>query len=398
MQMGIMLVGVICLEVLSAKLLRGEMNALAPAFLEVLKLAIVSIGAWHTSKLDRMSAVYVGFWVMMVTELLREIPLAVMRIPLLPPELSMVNYLIARAVFSVLVLFVVHCTIARIMPTDGTYSIGPRQFTSALTLALIHMGVYSFIMSLNWMSDLSWPYIIILVLAQIYSISLLYMQVELFRKSAMKKEMAAINALLYKRKQQYDIARQNVQLINRRVHDLKRLVSKLEQGEEDAETVKVLQDLRETAGIYDAVVKTGSDVLDTVLTDKSLVCESKGIKITAVADGQSMAFLEAVDIFTIFNNILDDVIESVSNFKEGEKKSIDIMIYRRQKFLIINIIHPIFNAVKFHEGLPVPRTSDENYTNYSLKAVREVLRRYDGLLNCEEKNGIFTYRMVIPIV
>ena len=37
------------------------------------------------------------------------------------------------------------------------------------------------------------------------------------------------------------------------------------------------------------------------------------------------------------------------------------------------------------------------YMNYNLKAVREVLRRYDGIFNCEVKNGIFAFRIVIPV-
>ena len=214
----------------------------------------------------------------------------------------------------------------------------------------------------------------------------------------MKKEMEAVNALLYKRKQQYEIARQNIQLINRRVHDLKLLISGLEKDRQDRQTMEVLEKVQEAAGIYDSVVKTGSDVLDTVLTDKSLVCESKGIKISCVADGQSLAFIDAVDIFTIFNNILDECIDAVCLFQDTSRRSIDILVHTRQKFLVINILHPIFQAVKFKDGLPVPRNESAAYVNYNIKAVREILRRYDGLLNCEEKNGVFTYRIVIPIV
>ena len=105
-----------------------------------------------------------------------------------------------------------------------------------------------------------------------------------------------------------------------------------------------------------------------------------------------------MDIFTIFNNILDECIDAVCLFQDTSRRSIDILVHTRQKFLVINILHPIFQAVKFKDGLPVPRNESASFVNYNLKAVREILRRYDGLLNCEEKNGVFTYRIVIPIV
>lgn len=204
--------------------------------------------------------------------------------------------------------------------------------------------------------------------------------------------------MLYRRKQQYDLARQNVQLINRRCHELKRLVGELEKnGGVSEKSTAVLRQVEEAANIYDAVVKTGNDVLDTVLTDKSLLCESRGIKISCVADGPALSFMEAIDVYTVFNNILDMSMDNVTNFADKAKRSIDILIYRRQKFLIINIMHPMFGTVVFRNGLPAPRNRSEEFTSFDLKAVRQVLRRYDGLLNCEERNGIFTYRIVIPV-
>ena len=339
------------------------------ALCETAKIAALGFAAHSCISSGWLGSFYPAIWSIMTAEFLHELPLLILL-----------------------------KTVAVTMPQSGIYRIGPRQFTSAVTIAILHIGIYSYLMTTNWMTLLPWPYLLVLVFAQGYCLIVLYLQNELFRKSAMKKEMEAVNALLYKRKQQYEIARQNIQLINRRVHDLKLLISGLEKDRQDRQTMEVLEKVQEAAGIYDSVVKTGSDVLDTVLTDKSLVCESKGIKISCVADGQSLAFIDAVDIFTIFNNILDECIDAVCLFQDTSRRSIDILVHTRQKFLVINILHPIFQAVKFKDGLPVPRNESAAYVNYNIKAVREILRRYDGLLNCEEKNGVFTYRIVIPIV
>lgn len=59
------------------------------------------------------------------------------------------------------------------------------------------------------------------MLTQFYCVTLLYLQTELFKKAAMQKEMDALNLLYDRQRKQYQIARQNVQIINRKCHELK---------------------------------------------------------------------------------------------------------------------------------------------------------------------------------
>lgn len=407
---ALVLMGV--LEPLSGWALNRGLAIIGVAAVEMVRILLLGWLAWHTCQLTHMGGIYVAIWSVLASEVLHELPLILLRTPALERWHSAnalfmaaqeevrfyLIYFILRGILTAAGLVICSRTLAQRMPSDGTYRIGRRQLTSALTLGMIHLVVYSYLMSTDWMRNLSWPYIVILLLAQIYSLTILYVQTELFKKSEMKRQMEAVNALLYRRRQQYEIARQNVQLINRRVHDLKLLIASLEKKGQDAQTRETLRKVQEAAGIYSSVIRSGNDVLDTVLTDKSLACESRGITISAVADGPALSFMETMDIYTIFNNILDEVIDQVSQFREKDKRTIDIMIYRKEQFLIINVFHPLFGAVKFRNGLPVPRNSDDTYHNYDMEAVRQVLRRYDGLLNCEEKNGIFTYRIVIPAV
>ena len=63
--------------------------------------------------------------------------------------------------------------------------------------------------------------VITVLLCQFYFLTLLYLQTELFKKSAMQKEMDTLNLLYERQRQQYQVARQNVQIINRRCHELK---------------------------------------------------------------------------------------------------------------------------------------------------------------------------------
>lgn len=400
-------------EPFSGLALNGSFSVLTVAAAEAVRVLLLGWLACRSCSLTWLSGMYAALWSVLISEVLHELPLILLRTPALErlhtghflsaagawqeTARFFVLYYILRGILTVAGLLFARM-LAVHMSSDGTSSIGRRQLTSAITLGMIHIFVYSYLLSTDWMRDLAWPYIMILLLAQVYSLTILYIQNELFRRSEMRRQMDTVNALLARRRQQYEIARQNVQLINRRVHDLKLLVASLEKSNTDAQTRAALQKVQEATGIYNAVIKTGNDVLDTVLTDKSLFCEAHGIRISAVADGPALSFLETTDIYTIFNNILDEAIQQVSQFQDKNRRTIDLMIYRREQFLIINIYHPLSGAVRFRDGLPVPRNSRDSYHNYEMQAVRQVLRRYDGLLNCEEKNSIFTYRIVIPAV
>ena len=105
---------------------------------------------------------------------------------------------------------------------------------------------------------------------------------------------------------------ENVDLINRKCHDLKHQIAALRRISDRREREESIQALEQSVMIYDSVVKTGNDILDTVLTEKSLLCESRGITLTCVADGDCLDFMDGVDIYTIFGNALDNAIESVT--------------------------------------------------------------------------------------
>lgn len=75
---------------------------------------------------------------------------------------------------------------------------------------------------------------------------------------------------------QFQIEKDIIDLINVKCHDLKHQISALN-GVIPPDEVKALQ---ETVNIYDSIFKTGNHALDIVLTNRSLLCEKKGITLT----------------------------------------------------------------------------------------------------------------------
>ncbi len=63
-----------------------------------------------------------------------------------------------------------------------------------------------------------------------------------------------------------------------------------------------LADVAREVDVYDAAVHTGNEALDTILTEKSLVCQREGITLTCVADGSALDFMAPADIYALFGN------------------------------------------------------------------------------------------------
>ena len=77
---------------------------------------------------------------------------------------------------------------------------------------------------------------------------------------------------------------------------------------------------------YEAQNKTGNEVLDTILTSKSLYCQQHGITLTCVADGAALDFMDTMDLCSLFGNALDNAIESVEKLPDSEQRLIHLVV------------------------------------------------------------------------
>lgn len=83
---------------------------------------------------------------------------------------------------------------------------------------------------------------------------------------------------------------------------------------------------------YEAQNKTGNEVLDTILTSKSLYCQQHGITLTCVADGAALDFMDTMDLCSLFGNALDNAIESVEKLPDSEQRLIHLVVARQKSF------------------------------------------------------------------
>lgn len=289
---------------------------------------------------------------------------------------------------------VLHYTLARWLPGEKGYDVGPRKLSLSGVTFLAFECCEILILGREDMTSLN---SMLLILTQVYFITVLYMQNALFQKSAMKHELDTMNLLWRQQKEQYELSKENIAIINRKCHDLKHQIAALRVMGSSEERDKYIRELQTSLNIYDSVVRTGNEALDTLLTEKSLYCEANDIKINCVVDGKQMSFIDAVDLYTIMGNAVDNAIESVKDIKEQEKRIIDVLVYVKQNFLMINIINPLDHEIMFEDGVPVTTKENNGYHGFGTKSIRHTAAKYNGHTSFQTENGCFVLKILFPL-
>ena len=280
----------------------------------------------------------------------------------------------------------VYILLARQLPYKGEYHIGPRQLFSAFFIGILFM-VQAAVLDNARAEHTPLSLTVTILIGQFYFITLLYFQSELFKKSAMEKEMNELNLLYERQRQQYQVARQNVQIINRKCHELKVQIADLRRLQPDEATTQSLDEAEQAARMYDANAATGNEVLDVVLTEKSLLCEAQRIRLNCVADGTCLAAIEPGDLYALFSNLLDQAIDAAAQ-QPNDRRMIDLLVCRRQGFAVINVIGPALSGSQSDHG---------RRHSYELKVARRVVQKYSGTMATEPRGELFAVKIVLPL-
>ena len=187
-------------------------------------------------------------------------------------------------------------------------------------------------------------------------------------------------------RQQYELSREKDELINIKCHDLKHKLQMLETRLPKAE----MESMREIIDARDSTYHTGLDVLDTILNEKSLRCRSRGIALTYMGPGEDLGFLDDMDLYSMFGNILENAITAADRFQEKDKRAISMTIERKGNFVLLNAINYLPESLEFADGLPqTTKTGEKGYHGYGLKSIREIARHYHGDVSISTAGGFF---------
>lgn len=223
---------------------------------------------------------------------------------------------------------------------------------------------------------------------------ILYIQSSLIKENKMDIELANAKEAIKQSQIQYEIQKDNIELINIKCHDLKHQIGKYaQQGGLDEKTVSEMKD---AINIYDSSIKTGNEVLNIVLTEKSLLCNKNKINLSCMVDASGLKDITEGDLYALFGNILDNAIEAVSQITNIERRCIGLHVQSFQGFVSIMVDNYYEGKINFKNGLPV--TIKENKLNhgFGLKSIQLITEKYDGEMHINVEDNIFRLTLLFP--
>lgn len=221
----------------------------------------------------------------------------------------------------------------------------------------------------------------------------LFIQFMLLSKQHTERDLDVERQLRRMEQAQYETARDNMEVIELKCHDLKHQIHRMRAGLSGDE----LNEIEDAIAIYETGYRTGNEALDVILTEKSRLCRREGIRMVCVADGSALGFMSEADIYSLFGNAVDNAIEAVGKLKDEEMRTIDLSVKVSRAFLSVSISNYYADDVVFSDGLPMTTKQDKAYHGFGVKSMRRITEKYDGDLSMNAEDGVFTLNILFPL-
>ena len=170
---------------------------------------------------------------------------------------------------------------------------------------------------------------------------LLCLQYEITKTSSSQQDNAILKQLLYQQKQQMEMSRETVELINIKCHDIKNQIATL-----------------------------GSKALD---------------------------FLKPADIYSLLGNALDNAIEAAGQVADPERRCIHLRAARQGNMVSVFVENLYDGSVTFENGLPQTSKADKRYHGFGMKSIRMIVEKYQGALDVQARDGAFVLSILLPV-
>ena len=209
---------------------------------------------------------------------------------------------------------------------------------------------------------------------------MLYAEGENLVNARLRAEVSTRDLLAGERERQYEVSRETIEAVNRRVHDIRHTVLRELSDSEAQVSREVLAEVARDIAVYDAPVRTGSEVLDTILTEKSLVCRRRGVTLSCIADGTAVAGLPAADLYALFGALLDGAMDAVCELPDTRQRSVSLTLRRVGDLALVHLEHYAGEDAGADEG-----------------TLREIVERHGGTLTASRRENVATVDVMLPV-
>ena len=228
----------------------------------------------------------------------------------------------------------------------------------------------------------------------ICSLSVLVILFSLLLQKSLEAELEVVCQMWRQEQKQYEISKETIDLINVKCHDMKHQIRAI--SRQTAIDPAALEEMESVISIYGTIVKTGNQALDIILAEKNLYCQKNGVTISCIADGAKLDFMPDSDIYSLFGNLLDNAIRSVTAL-EPDKRVISFSVRAERALLSINSHNYYGGEVRMERGLPVSNRAETGYHGFGVKSMALIVEKYGGTISFHAKDQVFNVNILFPL-
>lgn len=181
-------------------------------------------------------------------------------------------------------------------------------------------------------------------------------------------------------------------------HDMKNHLRSLFSDIKSGNLSEAQKHISDIVDVYESgteIINTGYPAIDSLVNFKLQTAKQNGIRVSVNASLPSDLNLSSFDMTVILGNLLDNALQAVSLVTENG--FIDFAIHYSKGMLLIKVTNPFKTAIKREKGVIVTSKADKENHGYGLKSVNETVEKYNGTVNINPDNDIFTVTVVLYI-
>lgn len=302
--------------------------------------------------------------------------------------LAVIDALLATLLIICIYFFVIRGYIVKNLIATNKYS--PIIFFIFIAVLII-LSIFRLLLQ-----DRRTNYFIFIDLIQVlYAIFTLSIAYSIIQKAESAVELTILKKLWDEDKKQYSLIKENIETINIRCHDLKHQFMRLKdnQGLKQEEVAEI----EKSIDIYNSSIKTENEALDIILTNYQLRATNNEIQLTCMADGKLLDFINQVDLYSLFGNMLSNAFEYVQKL-DKEKRFISLTIFQEGKLVHIHCENYYeggdLNCVN---GRIISTKKDKSVHGFGMISMQQIVTRYGGKFSYEIADKMFQVDIYIPL-
>lgn len=225
------------------------------------------------------------------------------------------------------------------------------------------------------------------------SLFLLLVQHSMLRQNQAEQRLQMVSMLFEQAREQYRVSKENIEAINIKCHDLKHQLLAVKDKTDAAEYARMM----ELVDSYGAEIETNNEVLDVVFQEKNFQCRKLGIQFTCIIDGQALNFMDDIDLYVLFGNLIDNCIEAVSALPETEVKNVQVTVRRDRGFVIVTTENGYAGELHWTDGRLRTSKGDTQNHGFGILSIEKIIHKYGGRYSIRTDDQIFAMNIVFPV-